>query len=815
MRKIITFIFLFGSIFLPDKGISQVCSGSLGTPIVNVTFGSGSSNPGPQIPALLPGATTNYNYANYATGSPPSVIYDGDYALVNQVPYNPAWYSGSTDHTGNPNGYMAFFNSAPTPGEFYRQTVSGLCPGTTYEFATWVANVLNPSVLPGAILPNITYKILNPSTSAILGTYNTGDIPMASSMIWRQYSFLFVTPIATTSVTLVLENNNVGGNAQPGNDLALDDITFKPCGPAITASVNTTATCAGQTINLSGNLTGSLNNPAFQWQISYDGGNTFSNINGASTSNYILPGLAPGNYKLLLLAAEASNINSPTCRFISNVIDVTITSPPSTIAFDLTQPNCTSAFGTVTVTTPTGSSFEYSINGSNYQSSNQFSNISQGNYSLTVRNIANGCVSVPLSFTVNTPPAIPSAPQVSPITQPNCTVPTASFTVTSPIGAGLEYSINGTNYQTSTGFSGVAPGYYDLTVRNTSTGCVSSSTGIYINPPPLALGMPTLALEQPTCIVPTATIYVLMNDSPLEYSLNGGSYQSSNTYTSLPPGNYTVTVRNTSTGCISMTATAVINPVPQPPAAPVIGNIIQPTCSLPAGSIQISSPSGADLRYSIDGANFQTSPNFTGIAPGNHNAVVLNNVTGCISSQTPFTIDNTPVLPPTADVMITQQPSCTNATGSILISSPVNSNYEYSINGNSYQSSPVFSNLDTGTYSVTVRDRLNGCESITASIRITADIANKGGYYLPNAFTPNKDGLNDCFGVKNWGLITEFKLAVYNRWGEEVFYTTNPSNCWDGTYKGVQQNPGNYVYHIKAVSLCGIVERKGNLALIR
>lgn len=794
---------------------NQFCSGSLGTPIVNITFGSGISNPGPQIPTLIPGATTNYNYAGYVTGSPPSLVFDGDYALLNQIPNNPAWYSGSTDHTGNPNGYMAFFNAAPTPGEFYRQTISGLCSGTTYEFATWVANVLNPSVLPGAILPNITFKILDPSTSAVLGSYITGDIPMTNSMTWRQFSLLFVTPPATTSVTLVLENNNVGGNAQPGNDLVLDDITFKPCGPTVTATLTNPPVCSGQSINLSGTLIGSLNNPAFQWQISTDGGNSFSNISGATTANYNLTGLAVGNYKLQLLAAESSNINSPTCRFISNAIDLTINSVPLNATYNITQPSCSLTFGSITITSPLGGNLQYSINGSNYQSSTTFSNLTQGTYNITVRNVSTGCISNSSSFSINAPIGIPPAPVISSITQPNCTIVTASFSVTSPTGAGLEYSINGTNYQTSTSFSGILPGYYDLTVRNSSTGCVSSSTGIYINPPPLALGMPTLALEQPTCIVPTATIYVLMNGSPLEYSLNGGSYQSSNVYSSLPPGNYTVTVRNTSTGCISMTATAVINPVPQPPAAPVIGNIIQPTCSLPSGSIQISSPTGADFRYSIDGTNFQTSSNFSGIAPGIYNVIVFNNVTQCSSSQTPVTINNIPLLPPIPDVVITQQPSCTVATGSIVLNSPLGNNYEYRINGNSYQSSTSFSSLDTGTYLITVRDRLTGCESVPAAIMISADIATKGANYVPNAFTPNKDGLNDCFGIKNWGLISDFKLMIYNRWGEEVFSTTNPNQCWDGTYKGIPAGPGNYVYYIKAISLCGVIEKKGNLALIR
>ena len=86
---------------------------------------------------------------------------------------------------------------------------------------------------------------------------------------------------------------------------------------------------------------------------------------------------------------------------------------------------------------------------------------------------------------------------------------------------------------------------------------------------------------------------------------------------------------------------------------------------------------------------------------------------------------------------------------------------------------------------------------------------------MANAFTPNGDGLNDCFGIKNWGVITELQFLIYNRWGELVFSTTNPTACWDGNFKGQPSILGNYVYYIKANTLCGKIERKGNLALIR
>jgi gliding motility-associated-like protein len=314
----------------------QTCSGSFGNPIVNITFGSGATNPGPQLPVAVPGASTNYNFASYATGTPPTAPIDGDYALVNVVPLNSAWYSGAKDHTGNVNGYMAFFNSAPKPGDFYRQTVNNLCSGTTYEFSAWVANVINPSVLPGAVLPNITFKILDAITLAELATYNTGNIPNANSMTWRQYSFLFTAPAGNNSVTLVLANNNIGGNAQPGNDLAIDDITFRPCGPLITGSfssgsqVDSIGSGSCNSINLFGNITGTFNTPSHQWQISNDGGSSFNNISGASNLNATVSNLAAGQYIIRLLSAEAGNINNSNCSFISNLLQLSIINCTST-----------------------------------------------------------------------------------------------------------------------------------------------------------------------------------------------------------------------------------------------------------------------------------------------------------------------------------------------------------------------------------------------------------------------------------------------------------------------------------------------------
>lgn len=1470
----------------------QTCNGSLGSPVVNINFGSGVNNPGPPLSTTIPGASTNYNYASYATGTPPNVIFDGDYSLVNQVPVNSAWFTGATDHTGNPNGYMAFFNSAPSPGEFYKQTVTDLCPGTTYEFAAWVANAINPSVLPSAILPNITFKILDANSQALLASYNTGDIPNTNSFTWKQYSFLFTLPAGNNSVTLVLANNNIGGNAQPGNDLAIDDITFKPCGPLTTASLSnstlldSTGVSNCSSANLYGIITGSFNNPTYQWQVSRDGGNTYSNIIGATALNANYSGFTNGSYLFRLLSAEAGNINSPNCRFISNVLKLTVTGcttqksvvindytpviafnicnnsitvedatkyntgdtvliiqmkgalidtsntaafggvinynnagnyelnyvknksgnvvelknlltkqyevpngkvqlirvpyfqnytaqdtltclpwdgkkggvlvlnaannillnadinvsgkgfrggssknsmatvlncfyddysyPASSIAaadkgesiydigynnrygkganangggggsghnsggggggnggngglggyqleacgsspydnrglggnslffnnaankiflgggggsghtdnaggidmngaagggiaivmantltnnghkivsnggdvvncdntlnnchdgsggggsggsvllkinsfvnniqieanggkggdlvifdpiagagrigpgggggggvvwfsqnttpalaataniggnsgviigdannpwgatngtdgqllhnlqiplavtpfkpnidsvrikqtltacntFDLkgfgytntsaitqwqwvfddgttastqntthtytiqgnhnvklivsdlngckdsvsitlnavtspaapnattilptcivttgsiniasplginyqysidglnfqtapsfnnllpasynlnvkdistgcisaastfvitaaalpavpgktiTQPTCTATTGAINVTAPLGTNLQYSIDGLNYQTSTTFSNVVSGTYNITVKNINSGCISAPVLATIDPPLQVPTTPSSIP-TQPVCNNQTGSITILSPIGANIQYSINNSTYQSSVAYNNVVPGTYSITAKNINSGCVSSSSAVTINAgtgtpaaplatvtsqpdclnttgfitvtQPLGAGfqysadginfqnsssfaavasgnyniivknmgnncissatpvvvnaipsppsIPDFNVTQPTCAVVTGTVNITNSQGTnLQYNLNNGTFQSVSSFAGLSPGSYTLIALNPITKCKSSAAVATVAAVPLPPSAPIVGNIIQPTCTVTQGAVSVSAPTGFDFEYSINGGSYQASNQFINLASGSYNLTVKNTKTVCVSSSTLVTINPTPPLPPSPVTRVTVQPSCIISSGTVAVSSPLGSNYQYSINGGAYQFATTFTDLQPGQYEITVKDESISCVSLPTKIVVSANTSSPGTYRIPNAFTPNGDGFNECFGIKYWGIISDFKLIIYNRWGAAVFTTSNPNDCWNGKYKGIPASQGNYVYYIKAMTLCGPVEKRGNVLLIR
>jgi len=126
---------------------------------------------------------------------------------------------------------------------------------------------------------------------------------------------------------------------------------------------------------------------------------------------------------------------------------------------------------------------------------------------------------------------------------------------------------------------------------------------------------------------------------------------------------------------------------------------------------------------------------------------------------------------------------------------------------------PVASPVVNTLYTV-VGKGINGCTN-SDTISVNVDFNGKVLYAVPNSFTPNGDGLNDCFGIKYWGHVDQLDFSIYNRFGQRVFYTNNPANCWDGTFEGNPQDAAVFVYVIKAKTACGNIERKGTVTLLR
>jgi gliding motility-associated-like protein len=88
---------------------------------------------------------------------------------------------------------------------------------------------------------------------------------------------------------------------------------------------------------------------------------------------------------------------------------------------------------------------------------------------------------------------------------------------------------------------------------------------------------------------------------------------------------------------------------------------------------------------------------------------------------------------------------------------------------------------------------------------------------LPTGFSPNGDGRNDVFGILGSGKYSrEFELRIWNRWGQEVYRSTDPTMGWDGNFNGAQAQTGVYAYYITYKNVYNELKTvKGNVTLVR
>ncbi len=106
----------------------------------------------------------------------------------------------------------------------------------------------------------------------------------------------------------------------------------------------------------------------------------------------------------------------------------------------------------------------------------------------------------------------------------------------------------------------------------------------------------------------------------------------------------------------------------------------------------------------------------------------------------------------------------------------------------------------------------NGNNNIVSTSNY-AEVVPPTSIFIPSAFTPNDDGINDSFGVKGEG-IQNYKMLIYNRWGEVIFSSTNPAEHWNGKYKNEPVENGVYVYEVFAKGF-GKHPKAGAVTLLR
>jgi gliding motility-associated-like protein len=312
MRRLLLIISLLAGL---AKAPAQTCTGGLGDPIVDITFGSGTG-----LGAPLAAGITNLTYV--ATYCPT----DGFYTITNQTSgcFGSTWFNVPHDHTGDPNGYFMLINASFNPNDFYVQTVNGLCGNTSYQFAAWVMNVVKE---PNELQPKITFSI-EKTDGTVLQQYSTGDIPETSSPQWKQFSFYFNTPPGVNSVVLRMTNDQIGGD---GNDMAIDDITFRPAGSSITQALvgyssDSVSFCvnAQPTLTFNATVESCYPSESVQWQESTDDGKTWNDIPGAVVTSFVRGATASGLWLYRLTAAQTGNLGVTSCQVASPPVSVNV-----------------------------------------------------------------------------------------------------------------------------------------------------------------------------------------------------------------------------------------------------------------------------------------------------------------------------------------------------------------------------------------------------------------------------------------------------------------------------------------------------------
>ncbi len=689
------------------------------TPIWNLDGGLDNDPPpyeAQQVANDYLSAGANYIYTNFTTLG--HGTWDSTWEEPNFWPYvNSAYLS---------NPWPLFDQTIFCPGENVHVTL-GIVPGLDgYQWRrndTIIAGAVTDSIIvtqPGTYdarvlrgqnwsdwshipvvissgLPPLTFTITQPSCTVATGQINIGA-PARDTLSFSLDGTHFQSKPEFDSLVPGIYHITIK-NSLCAASMFTDTIKPQPVTPARPTITVTQPSCSSP----KGAFVITVTDTTFKYSI--DNGKHYNTLTKFA---YLSQGL-------FLVTAESPGgcVSSPKDTVVIGP-SVNVPAKPSVT---VTQASCSNPAGTITInTSPADTGLVYSITGSNYQSGTIFKDLAAGAYPVTAKN-STGCPSPADTVIIDSGEVTPSSPTLS-LVQPTCTVATGTITVTAPVNSGsssLAYSINGLTYQSKPTFSAVASGSYTVTVRNLN-GCVSSSTQAVIQKQPAAPAAPAVAVTQPTCATGSGTITISPSDTGLTYSINGTSYLPETTFDNVTSGNYRVTAENNA-GCISSAATAVVNPFTGGPPTPKIV-ITQPTCTVATGSINVTSPIDSGYTYRIaDSASFQPVPLFTGVQPGTYYVTVKGGANGCLSAPAAATVLPSPALPvPTVAVT---QATCMINTGSITVTSPVDTGLLYGINGGTYQTDTVISPVSPGTYQVTVKDNA-GCVSAAAPAQILA-----------------------------------------------------------------------------------------------
>ncbi|MCS6819161.1 MAG: gliding motility-associated C-terminal domain-containing protein, partial [Chitinophagales bacterium] len=462
-----------------------------------------------------------------------------------------------------------------------------------------------------------------------------------------------------------------------------------------------------------------------------------------------------------------------------------------------------------------GGTYPYNFLWSNFEIDSIVQNLSAGKYSLVVTDKNNCRITDSITINQNAPLIISGN-----VTNAKCKGVADGQIIISVTGG-----TGGYNYAWSSGVSSqnlisVNAGSYTITVTD-GAGCTATATFNVDESEQLYTNM---SISNPVCSggnTGFASVVVTGGTEPYTYTWNTVPPQYGATATQLPAGTYIVTIKDKN-GC-EKEDTAILT---QPSAIQVTTSTVGAKCSNSASGKVTATVTGGKAPYIYILNNItQSSNEFSGLVPGTY-TLIVRDVNGCdgiatftIKSPNEITVNLVSDKQVILAGMQAQLSAISNSTKDIIRHywNPAGvfdfSNCADSLNC----SNPFVSPVSTTTFAVVVMDE----DSCTASDTLTIAVATEESSFIPTAFTPNGDGLNDRFEFDVLG-VNDAHVKIYDRWGNLIFENERQPNGigngqgWDGTFRGSRVQFDTYVYVIKLRYYNGVEkEITGTITVMR
>ncbi|MFM7078398.1 MAG: beta strand repeat-containing protein, partial [Bacteroidota bacterium] len=486
--------------------------------------------------------------------------------------------SATVTITNDPPWDYVFTNSSGTTIQTFTNlngpaTVNNLAPGTYNVSVTNASGcVSNTSFTITA--PPLLNATATPVAAACAGS-TTGSVSVSASGGTAPYQYAWSGSSSTSSTLSNLPAGSYTVTVTDANGCTRNATATVTQPSAVSATASTaSATCS--LANGSGSVSASGGTPGY----------TYSLNGGTSQSSNTFNGLAVGNYSVTITDTRGCTATVPL--IVGNQPGPTITSSSST------PPTCNGGNnGTATVSASGGTApVRFSINGSPLQASNSFAGLTPGTYTI-VASDANGCTSS-TTINVTNPIAITASAAIN---NASCSASNGSFNISASGGAGgFNYSLNGGASTSNTTFSNLSAGSYNVLVTD-NNGCTFLL--------PVAVGnqlAPTITSTTSTAVLCNGGSNGALNitatggTGSITYTLNGGSPQSTGTYSNLSAGTYSVSATDAN-GCTAITNITITQPTP------VVANSSSGTIACFGGTTSVSvTGGGGTAPYSGTGS---------------------------------------------------------------------------------------------------------------------------------------------------------------------------------------------------------------------